>query len=81
MVRNEAKRAVRRAKKEADVRWGEKLVEDFSSNKRMFWREVKRTRKGPEVKEQCVNPRSIESSGPYRDYIVMISGMLGPCWI
>ena len=53
-VRNEVKRAVRRAKKEADVRWGEKLVEDFSSNKRMFWREVKRTRKGAEVKEECV---------------------------
>ena len=34
---------------------GEKLVEDFSSNKRMFWREVKKTRKGMEVKEECVN--------------------------
>ena len=33
---------------------GEKLVEDFSSNKRMFWREVKRTRKGVEVKEEHV---------------------------
>ena len=31
MVRIETKRAVRRAKKEADLRWGEKLVEDFSS--------------------------------------------------
>ena len=53
-VRNEVKRAVRRAKMEADVRWGEKLVEDFHSNKRMFWKEVKRTRKGVEVKEECV---------------------------
>ena len=58
VVRNEVKRAVRRAKKEADVRWGEKLVEDFSSNKKMFWREVKRTRKGPEVKEECVKDRN-----------------------
>ena len=58
MVRNEVKRAVRRAKKEADLRWGEKLVEDFSSNKRMFWREVKRTRKGAEVKEECVKDRN-----------------------
>ena len=48
------KRAVRRAKKEADVRWGEKLVEDFGTNKRMFWREVKRTRKGVEAKEESV---------------------------
>ena len=54
MVRNEVKREVRWAKKEADLRWGEKLVEDFTSNKRMFWREVKRTRKGVEVKEEYV---------------------------
>ena len=36
------------------MRWGEKLVEDFGTNKRMFWREVKRTRKGGEVREECV---------------------------
>ena len=54
LLRNEVKRAVRRAKKEADCRWGEKLVEDFSTNKRMFWREVKRTRKGVEVREESV---------------------------
>ena len=48
------KRAVRRAKRNADVRWGEKLVEDFGTNKRMFWREVKRTRKGDEVREERV---------------------------
>ena len=53
-IRNEVKREVRRAKREADLRWGERLVEDFTSNKRMFWREVKRTRKGVEVKEECV---------------------------
>ena len=58
VVRNEVKRAVRRAKKQADDRWGEKLVEDFSSNKRMFWREVKRARKGTEVKEECVKDES-----------------------
>lgn len=54
VLRNEVKRAVRRAKKEADCRWGEKLVEDFSTNKRMFWREVKRTRKGVDVREEKV---------------------------
>ena len=32
VLRNEVKRAVRRAKKEADGRWGEKLVEDFTTN-------------------------------------------------
>ena len=66
IVRNEVKRAVRRAKMEADVRWGEKLVEDFHSNKRMFWKEVKRTRKGVEVKEECVkdvNGRVLSESG------------------
>ena len=45
-VRNEMKRAVRKAKKEADFRWREKLVEDSSASKRMFWMKVKRTRKG-----------------------------------
>ena len=54
VVRSEVKRAVRRAKRDADVRWGEKLVEDFGTNKRMFWREVKRTRKGDEVREERV---------------------------
>ena len=54
VVRNEVKRAVRSAKREAGRRWGEKLVEDFSTNKKMFWREVKRTRQGVEVKEECV---------------------------
>ena len=58
LVRNEVKRAMRRAKKQADDRWGEKLLEDYSSNKRMFWREVKRARKGMEVKEECVKDES-----------------------
>ena len=66
LVRIEVKRAVRRAKKDADVRWGEKLVEDFHANKRMFWKEVNRTRKGVEVKEKCVkdvNGRVLSESG------------------
>ena len=41
---------MRRARREAGVRWGEKVVEDFVTNKRMFWREVKRTRKVDEVR-------------------------------
>ena len=53
VVNNEVKRAVIRAKKQAVGRWEEKLVEEFSLNKKMFWREVKTVRKGMEVKE-CV---------------------------
>ena len=57
---------MRRAKKEADWRWGEKLVEDFTTNKRMFWRKVKRTRNGVEVREECVkdgNGRVLSEEG------------------
>ena len=65
-VRKEVKRAVRRAKRDANERWGMKLAEDFSSNKKMFWREVKRSRKGGEVVEECVkdaNGNVLSASG------------------
>ena len=52
-MRNAVKRAVRRAKKEAGWRWVEELVEDFTTNKRMLWREVKITRKGVEVRSNA----------------------------
>ena len=41
-------------------------MEDFSSNKRMFWTEVKRTSKGVELKEEYVknmNGRVLSESG------------------
>ena len=54
LKRKEVKRAVRRAQKDANERWGRKLAGDFSANKKMFWREVKRSRKGGDVGEECV---------------------------
>lgn len=48
--RNMLKRMVKRAKREADRRWGQRLGEKFEENKKMFWKEVKRVRKGePDV--------------------------------
>ena len=43
--RAEVKRLIKEAKKEADERWGSRLMRDFGSNKKMFWKEVKRERK------------------------------------
>ena len=51
---NQAKRAVERAKRRADDRWGSKLTEDFCGNKKMFWKEVKRTRREKSGKEETV---------------------------
>jgi len=52
--RNRAKRVVRDAKVSGDERWGRKLTENFQVNKKMFWKEVKRTRKGTSGKEERV---------------------------
>ena len=38
----------------ADRRWGERLGNDFEGNKKMFWKEVKRVRKGEQVREEMV---------------------------
>ena len=40
------KLAVKAAKRMADRRWGERLGNDLEGNKKMFWKEVKRVRKG-----------------------------------
>ena len=40
------KLAVQAAKRMADRRWGERLGNDFEGNKKMFWKEVTRVRKG-----------------------------------
>ena len=53
--RNEVERRVKVAKREANERWGSKLVEDFESNKMMFWKEVKRVRKGDEKRVSSIN--------------------------
>ena len=44
------KRAVKVAKRMADWRWGERLLNNFDCNKKMFWKEVKRVKKGDSVR-------------------------------
>ena len=53
--RNEVKRRVKEAKREANERWGSKLVEDYDRNKGMFWKEVQRGRKGDEKRVDRIN--------------------------
>ena len=52
--RNQARRAVRHAKVAADERWGRRMTDNFQENKKMFWKEVKRVRKGESGKEERV---------------------------
>ena len=49
------KLAVQAAKRMADRRWGERLWKDFEGNKKIFWKEVKRVRKGEQAWEEMVN--------------------------
>ena len=44
------KLAVQAAKRMADRRRGERLENDFEGNKKMFWKEVKRVRKGEQAR-------------------------------
>ena len=48
------KLAVRAAKRMADRRWGERLGNDFEGNNKMFWKEVKRVRKGEQAREEII---------------------------
>ena len=48
------KLAVEAAKRMADRRWGERLGNDFEGDKKMFWKEVKRVRKGKQAREEMV---------------------------
>ena len=50
-VRNRVKTVVRRVKRAADERWGRRVTENFERNKKMFWKEVKRARKGQSERE------------------------------
>ena len=52
--RRETKRSIEQAKRLANGRWGERLASNFKDNKKMFWKEVKRARKGESKKEECV---------------------------
>ena len=49
--RQEVKRVIKEAKKAADERWGERMSEKFEDRKKMFWKEVKRVRRGDEKRE------------------------------
>ena len=56
--RCEVKRKVKEAKRRADWRWGQKIGENFEQNKKMFWKEVKRLRKGESGREETVKDAS-----------------------
>ena len=55
------KLAVKAEERMADRRWGERLGNDFEGNKKMFWKEVKRVRKGGQAREEMVK----DVSGQY----------------
>ena len=38
----------------ANWRWGERLWNDFERNKKMFWKEVNRLRKGEQTRDEMV---------------------------
>ena len=38
----------------ADRRWKERLGNDFEGNKKMFWKDVKRVRKGEQARDEIV---------------------------
>ena len=48
------KQAVQAEKRMADRRCGERLGNDLEGNKNMFWKEVKRVRKGEQAREEMV---------------------------
>ena len=48
------KQAVQVAKRMADRRWVELLGNDLEINKKMFWKEVKRVKKGEQAREEIV---------------------------
>ena len=52
--RREAKRVVNQEKRRADERWGEGVARNFRERKKMFWKELKRIRRGDSKKEECV---------------------------
>ena len=48
------KLAVQAAKRMTDRQWGGRLGNDFEDNKKMFWKEVRRVRKGEQTTEEMV---------------------------
>ena len=52
--RREVKNLVKRAKRQADERWGVRVSEKFSESKKVFWKEIKRLRKNESSVEERV---------------------------
>ena len=52
--REVVKRAVKVAKRMADWRWGERLGNTFEGNKKIFWKELKRVKKGEQARDEMV---------------------------
>ena len=50
----EVKRVVKEAKRAADFRWGQGFGRDFEQDRKKFWKEVKRVRKGGSRNEETV---------------------------
>ena len=52
------RRKVAQAKHESDKRWGQRILEDFKENKKLFWRKENELRKPREKLECRINDRS-----------------------
>ena len=52
--REVVKRAVQVTKKMVDRRWRERFGNDFKGNKKMFWKELNRVRKGRQARDEMV---------------------------
>ena len=68
-MREVVQQVMRRAKRDADARWGRRLCQNFEENKKMFWKEVKMVRKGETGKEEVVkdvNGQLLLESGDVR---------------
>ena len=48
------KREVKVAKRMADWRWGERLLNNFEGSKNMFWKQIKRVKKGEQARVEMV---------------------------
>ena len=55
--RRRVKAVVEEAKREAEERFGMKLSQNFEGNRKMFWKEVKKVRKGVQGDEMRVKDR------------------------
>ena len=59
----EVKRRVAEAKRNASNNWGRKLGGAYEDNKKMFWKELKRARKGESRTEETVKDGKLEMEG------------------